>query len=67
MLGGLLREGNAGPAENANTWAGAASQRMHWAQVRVRIDAGFTDNATLGALEERGIEYLGRLRSYKGL
>jgi len=37
------------------------------AQVRVRIDAGFTDNDTLEALEERNIEYLGRLRSHKGL
>ncbi|SDO47738.1 hypothetical protein SAMN04487951_1351, partial [Vreelandella arcis] len=37
------------------------------AQVRVRIDAGFTDNSTLEALEERDIEYLGRLRSHSGL
>jgi hypothetical protein len=35
--------------------------------VRVRIDAGFTDNDTLEALEERGVEYRGRLRSHSGL
>src|SRR5690554_5104997 len=39
MVGGLLREGNAGPA----------------------------GNATLEALEDRDIEYLGRLRSHTGL
>ncbi|TKJ09303.1 IS1380 family transposase [Halomonas sp. 15WGF] len=70
MLGGLLREGNAGPAENADTWIPHLVRRLNestGAQVRVRIDAGFTDNATLEALEERNIEYLGRLRSHSGL
>ena len=70
MVGGLLREGNAGPAENADTWIPHLVKRLNestGAQVRVRIDAGFTDNATLEALEERDIEYLGRLRSHKGL
>jgi hypothetical protein len=67
---GLLREGNAGPAENAGTWIFHLVRRLHEStgtQVRVRIDAGFTDNATLEALEDRNIEYPGRLRSHKGL
>ncbi|MGM0925382.1 MAG: IS1380 family transposase [Pseudomonadota bacterium] len=70
MVGGLLREGNAGPAENADTWIPHLVRRLNestGAQVRVRIDAGFTDNDTLQALEERDIEYLGRLRSHSGL
>ncbi|WP_404298324.1 IS1380 family transposase [Halomonas sp.] len=70
MVGGLLREGNAGPAENADTWIPHLVRRLNestGARVRVRIDAGFTDNDTLEALEERGIEYLGRLRSHSGL
>ena len=70
MVGGLLREGNAGPAENADTWIPHLVRRLNestGAQVRVRIDAGFTDNATLAALEERDIEYQGRLRSHTGL
>ncbi|UYG06682.1 IS1380 family transposase [Halomonas sp. M4R1S46] len=70
MLGGLLREGNAGPAENADTWIPHLVRRLNeslGASVRVRIDAGFTDNDTLEALEDRGIEYLGRLRSHSGL
>lgn len=70
MVGGLLREGNAGPAENADTWIPHLVRRLNestGAHVRVRIDAGFTDNDTLEALEDRDIEYLGRLRSHKGL
>ncbi|WP_444986195.1 IS1380 family transposase [Halomonas mongoliensis] len=70
MVGGLLREGNAGPAENADTWIPHLVKRLNestGAQVRVRTDAGFTDNDTLEALETRDIEYLGRLRSHKGL
>ena len=66
----LLREGNAGPAEDADIWIPHLVQRLNEstaAQVRVRNDAGFTDNATLEALEERDIEYLGRLRSHTGL
>ena len=70
MVGGLLREGNARPAENADTWIPHLVRRLNestCAQVRVRIDAGFTDNATLEALEDRDIKYLGRLRSHIGL
>jgi hypothetical protein len=51
MVGGLLREGNAGPAENADTWIPHLVRRLNestGAQVRVRIDAGFTDNARAG-------------------
>jgi len=70
MVGGLLREGNAGPAENADTWIPHLVRRLNeslGARVRVRIDAGFTDNDTLEALEDRHIEYLGRLRSHSRL
>ncbi|SHL87324.1 Transposase DDE domain group 1 [Vreelandella subglaciescola] len=70
MVGGLLREGNAGPAENADTWIPHLVRRLNestGAKVKVRIDAGFTDNDTLEALEDRDIEYLGRLRSHTGL
>ncbi len=69
MVGSLLREGNAGPAENADIWIPHLVRRLNESTgaTRVRIDAGFTDNDTLGALEERGIEYLGRLRSHSGL
>lgn len=37
------------------------------AEVCVRIDAGFTDNDTLEAIEELDIEYFGHLRSHSGL
>lgn len=56
MLGGLLREGNVGPAEDADTWIPHLVQRMaeglnlDVAQIRVRLDA-------------RDIAYLGRLKS----
>ena len=69
-VGGLLREGKAGPAENADTWIPHLVRRLNeitGARVRVRIDASFTDNDTLEALEDRGIEYLDRLRSHSGL
>jgi hypothetical protein len=70
MIGGLLREGNAGNAEEADTWIPHLVRRLNeglGADVRVRLDAGFTDNDTLEAMEDRGIEYLGRLRSHSGL
>ncbi|MBS9405742.1 IS1380 family transposase, partial [Halomonas sp. TRM85114] len=70
MVGGLLREGNAGPAENADTWIPHLVRRLNestGADVRVRIDAGFTGNDTLEALEERNIEYLGRIPGHPGL
>lgn len=70
MVGSLLREGNAGPAESADAWIPHLVRRLNectGTQVRVRIDAGFAYNATLEALEDRDIEYLGRLRSQTGL
>ncbi|QGM22386.1 transposase [Spiribacter sp. 2438] len=36
-------------------------------QVRCRLDAGFTDGATLEALDQAGIAYLGRLRDNAAL
>ena len=69
LVGGLLREGNAGPAEEADTWIPHLVQRLAEGlnlaidQVLVRLDAGFTDNATLEAMDAREIDYLGRLKS----
>ena len=69
MVGGLLREGNAGPAEDADTWIPHLVQRLSGgmnldvAQIRVRLDAGFTDGETLRAMDARDIAYLGRLKS----
>lgn len=73
MVGGLLREGNAGPAENADTWIPHLVQRLMEGtnrdvdQFRVRLDAGFTDGETLRALDSKDIAYLGRLKSNKTL
>ncbi|MCA1772333.1 MAG: IS1380 family transposase [Halomonas sp.] len=73
MVGGLLREGNAGPAENADTWIPHLVQRLMEGtnrdvdQFRVRLDAGFTDGETLRALDSQDIAYLGRLKSNKAL
>ncbi|PWV74182.1 DDE family transposase [Halomonas sp. A11-A] len=69
MLGGLLREGNVGPAEDADTWIPHLVQRvaegmdLEVDQIRVRLDAGFTDGETLRAMDSRDIAYLGRLKS----
>lgn len=63
MLGGLLREGNEDPAENADNWIPHLVRRLKestGAKVRVRNNAGFPGNDTLEALEERNIKYLGR-------
>jgi hypothetical protein len=65
MLGGLLRPGNAGPAAEAATWIPElveAAQGTLCQRAIVRVDAGFTDGATLEALDSRNIGYLGRLR-----
>ncbi|WP_336270538.1 transposase [Vreelandella arctica] len=67
--GGLLREGNVGPAEDADTWIPHLVQRMaeglnlDVAQIQVRLDAGFTDGETLTAMDARDIAYLGKLKS----
>lgn len=65
MVGSLLREGNAGPAEDADTWIPHLVQRLSEgmsldvAQIQVRLDAGFTDGETLMAMDSRDISYLG--------
>lgn len=70
LVGGLLREGNAGAAEDADTWiphlATALADELQ-RRIRVRFDAGFTGDDVLTPLETRGIEYLGRLRSHTKL
>ena len=65
LVGGLLREGNVGPALQADTWIPQLVERFRQAgtQVRVRIDAGFTGNPTLAALDKAKIEYVGRIAS----
>jgi hypothetical protein len=65
LLAGLLRDGNAGPAQQAATWIPRIVQaaREHLApEVQVRLDAGFTDGATLAALDAARIPFVGRLR-----
>lgn len=66
LIGAKLRGGRAGPAAEAAEWIPAivAAARAELCQsARVRLDAGFTDGATLAALEAEEIGYLGRLRS----
>ena len=56
-LAGLLRDGNAGPAQQVATWIRRIVQvaREHLApEVQVRLDAGFSDGATLAV--DRGVE-----------
>ena len=62
LVGGLLREGNVGPALQADSWIPQLVERFRQAgtQVRVRIDAGFTGNPTLAALDKANIEYGGQ-------
>jgi len=68
LLGGLLREGNAGSAKDAAAWIPHLVEQLKQNlqreryQIRVRIDAGFTDNTTLSALEDQDIAYLRRLK-----
>lgn len=65
MVGALLREGRAAPSAEAADWIPSLVQALHAHasdKVQVRFDAGFTGNPTLQALEQHGIEYLGRLR-----
>lgn len=65
LVGGLLREGNAGAALEADAWIPQLVERFRQigTQVRVRIDAGFTGNPTLAALDKAKIEYVGRIAS----
>jgi hypothetical protein len=70
LLDARLREGKAHPAADAPTWIPEVvdQARAHLCQVGLaRMDAGFTDNATLAALEERGVPYVGRLRGNRAL
>ena len=57
IISGLLREGNAGPAANADTRVPHLVRRLNqstWAQVGLRIIAGFTGNNMLeGARRSR--------------
>ncbi len=65
MVGDLLREGNAGPAEDADTWVPHLVQRLFESmnldvvRIQVHLDAGFTDGETLRAMDSRDIAYLG--------
>lgn len=67
LVGALLREGQAGPAAEADTWIPNLVKRMRelgiCRQVEVRIDAGFTGDPTLTALETAKLRYVGRLTS----
>lgn len=67
LVGALLREGQAGPAADADTWIPHLVKRMRelgmCRQVQVRIDAGFTGDPTLKALETAKLRYVGRLNS----
>ena len=71
MLGGLLRPGNAAPGAQAAVWipelVATLRERGLARQVCCRLDAGFTDGATLEALDQAGIGYLGRLRDNAAL
>lgn len=70
LIDACLRGGRAHPAGEAPDWIPAVVDRArhHLCQVGlVRMDAGFTDDTTLSALEDRGIAYVGRLRSNPAL
>lgn len=68
-FGALLRAGNAGPAQEAASWIPRVVERVRpfARQVRVRMDAGFTDGVTLNTLDEHGIDFIGRLPSNPAL
>jgi len=70
LLDARLREGDVGPAADAAEWIPAviAAARRELCQVALaRLDAGFTGDPTLRALEAEGIPYLGRLRNNAAL
>jgi len=70
LIDGRLRQGRAHPAAEAPHWIPEVVDRAkrHLCQVGlVRMDAGFTDDTTLSALEARRIPYVGRLRSNAAL
>lgn len=65
MVGVQLREGDAGPARDADAWilqlVEAILARKLCRKMIVRFDAGFTGDPTLRALDQARIPYLGRL------
>lgn len=65
MLGVRLREGDAGPARDADAWILTLVEGMRarklCRKVIVRFDAGFTGDPTLRTLDKANIPYLGRL------
>lgn len=66
MVGGLLRQGDAGNAEQADTWIPHLIKLIKdstGVQAKVRFDAGFTGDPTLKALEKENIKYVGRIKS----
>lgn len=66
MVGGLLRQGVTGNAEQTDTWILHLIRRINdstGVQAKVRFDAGFTGDPTLKALEKEDIEYVGRIKS----
>ncbi|WP_254432262.1 IS1380 family transposase [Aquisalimonas sp. 2447] len=71
VLAGLLRPGNAAPGAQAAAWipqlVATLRERGLARQVCCRLDAGFADGATLEALDQAGIGYLGRLRDNAAL
>jgi len=62
MVGGLLRQGDAGNTEQAETWIPHIKDSTG-VQAEVRFDARFTDNKMLKALEKEGIEFVGRIKN----
>ena len=70
MLEARLRRGNAGSVAEAAQWIPQVveqAQRHLCQEALVRFDAGFTGEATLEALDARGIGYIGRLPENAGL
>ena len=66
MAGGLLRQDDAGNAEQADSWIPHLIKRIKDStevQVKVRFDAEFTGDPKLKALEKEGIEYVGRIKN----
>ena len=61
----ILRQGAAHTAEGVKRFAGEVvrkAKRLGWV-VDLRIDAGYTDGATLDYLTNEGVRFLGRIKS----
>ena len=65
----ILRAGNAAPAEGALRFMLTAYKRCRRLArvIDFRLDAGFTEGHVMDGLKERGIRFVGRLRSNKVL